>query len=97
MKPEREGRVRWSAWLGALSMVTYLIYCIVWDCAIMAGCAYLVFWKGHSGLWFLLAILIAGTSYKPSGWRNLWMRDEAPNDKLSHSAGDRDVASGKNL
>ena len=64
--------------LGALSMITYLIYCIVWDVGIMVACGYLVFWKDQSGWWFLLAMIIAGTSYQPATWRKLWMPD-APN------------------
>jgi hypothetical protein len=75
---ERQSAVPCSAWLGALSCVTYLVYCIVWDCGIIAATGYLVFWKGHSGWWFLVAMIIAGTSYQPATWRKLWM-PEAPN------------------
>jgi hypothetical protein len=65
--------------VGVASMLTYLLYCIVWDIGIMAGCAYIVFWKGQSGWWFLLAMFIAGGGYKPDGWRKLWMPDSSPN------------------
>lgn len=30
----------------------------LWNIFIIAGCSYVVFWKGHSGLWFALAVAI---------------------------------------
>lgn len=45
------------------------IYCTVLDCMILGGCAYLVFWKGHSGWWFALAILLSGSIGVPEGVR----------------------------
>ena len=74
--------------LGVVSMLTYLLYCIVWDVGIMVGCAYIVFWKDQSGWWFLLAIFIAGTSYKPDGWRKLWLLDSSPNAPAMPTASD---------
>ena len=34
-----------------------MIY-LIWNLTVFIGCSYLVFWKGHSGAWFILAILI---------------------------------------
>jgi hypothetical protein len=31
---------------------------LLWNVFIWGGTAYLVFWKGHSGAWFLLTIII---------------------------------------
>lgn len=31
---------------------------LAYNAAIIGGCAYLVFWRGHSGWWFLLAMLL---------------------------------------
>lgn len=31
----------------------------LWMAFCLVGCAYVVFWKGFSGWWFLLAILLA--------------------------------------
>lgn len=35
-----------------------LILAIIWNIFIIAGTSYIVFWKGESGWWFLLAILL---------------------------------------
>jgi len=51
--------------------VTYLIYILTWEAATIGGCAYVVFWLGHSGWWFLLAVLLSGMAYKPAHWRAL--------------------------
>lgn len=34
---------------------------LVWGLVILGGCAYAVFWLDHSGWWFLLAMLLAGS------------------------------------
>jgi hypothetical protein len=34
---------------------------LIWNLFIWSGTAYLVFWKGHSGVWFILTILMTGT------------------------------------
>ena len=34
--------------------------CFVWAMTMVLGCAYLVFWKNHSGWWFVLAVFLAG-------------------------------------
>lgn len=31
-----------------------------WNSIVFGTCAYVVFWLGHSGWWFLLAMIIAG-------------------------------------
>lgn len=31
---------------------------LAYDAFIIGGCAYLVFWKEHSGWWFLLAVVL---------------------------------------
>lgn len=61
-----------------LLAITYLIYTIIWDVGIMGGCAYLVFWQGHSGWWFALAVIICSSSYKPERWKRLFDEDETP-------------------
>jgi len=45
--------------------LAFLIYIILWDVGILVGTSYLVFAKGHSGWWFLLAIVIMYSSFKP--------------------------------
>lgn len=37
-------------------LVAWLVTQLVWDVFIWAGCSYVVFWRGRSGWWFLLAI-----------------------------------------
>ena len=51
--------------------LTYLIYIVIWEAATLGTCTYLVFWKGYSGWWFLLAILLSTMAYKPSSWNQL--------------------------
>ena len=70
-----------NTFLKIVSMLTYLLYCIVWDVGIVAGCAYLVFWKDHSGWWFLLAMSIASVGYQPHHWRKLWTSEETDKSK----------------
>ena len=43
-----------------MNLAAYLLYCILWDCGLLAGCAYVVFCRGHSGWWFVLAIIMSG-------------------------------------
>jgi hypothetical protein len=41
---------------------------LIWCALIIVGCAYLVFWRGHNGWWFALAILLmSGWNCKPHG------------------------------
>lgn len=47
------------------------IYCTLLDAMIIGGCAYIVFWKGHSGWWFVLAILLSGAIGVPEGVRSI--------------------------
>ncbi len=37
------------------------ILIFLWGIFNIGGCAYLVFWRGNSGWWFLLAILLASS------------------------------------
>lgn len=44
-------------------LLAFWIFCgLVWDVLCLGTCTYLVFWKGHSGWWFILAIM-ASCSY----------------------------------
>ena len=52
-----------------LVSTTYLIYIIFFETLIFGGCSYIVFWKGFSKWWFLLAILISGAAYSPEKGR----------------------------
>jgi hypothetical protein len=54
-----------------MKLAAYLIYCIVWDLGIIAGGAYVVFWRGRSGWWLLLALLITSAG----GFSNDTFRD----------------------
>jgi hypothetical protein len=61
-----------------LSVITYLIYTIFWEGLCIGGTAYLVFWRGHSGWWFLLAVMLSSMQYGPVKWRGLWDTSVAP-------------------
>lgn len=39
-------------------LIWWLILTFIWDVFLIAGTSYLVFWKGVSGWWFVLAIVI---------------------------------------
>ena len=51
--------------------ITYLIYIILYETLIIGGCGYVVFGLGHSGWWFVLAVLFSGAAYTPKKWRKL--------------------------
>lgn len=55
-----------------MKTMTYFLYIILWEGFILGGCAYIVFWKGFSGWWFLLAVLLSGSPYSPSKWAELY-------------------------
>lgn len=41
--------------------IAAMVYCVCswsWGAACIVGCSWLVFYEGHSGWWFLLAILL---------------------------------------
>jgi len=35
---------------------------LLWDAAVIGTLFYVVFWRGHSGWWFLLAIPLCGST-----------------------------------
>jgi 4-hydroxybenzoate polyprenyltransferase len=35
-----------------------LVCDLIWSGGILAGCTYLVFWRDHSGWWYILAVLL---------------------------------------
>ena len=43
-------------------LITWLIVTLLWDCFIVGGTAYLVFSKHESWAWFLLALLLTGST-----------------------------------
>lgn len=55
-----------------MKAVTYLIYIVIYETLVLGGTAYVVFWLGHSGWWFVLAALMSGSAYPPSSWVKLW-------------------------
>jgi len=48
--------------------ITYLIYIVLYEAFIVGGCAYIVFWQGNSGWWWLLACAMSGAAYRPQAW-----------------------------
>lgn len=43
-----------------MSVAIVAICNLVWNVFLFGGCAYIVFWRGSSPWWFLLACLIEG-------------------------------------
>lgn len=62
--------------MNILATITYLIYVLIWDGRIIGGCAYLVFWRGESGCWFLLAVVLSSAALKPKDWRKLCQEED---------------------
>lgn len=44
--------------------IIVIIALLVFKAFIIGGCAYLVFWRGESGWWFLLAIMLSSLELK---------------------------------
>lgn len=51
-----------------MKYITYLLYIILFESLVLGGTGYAVFMLGFSGYWFILAILISASAYKPSAW-----------------------------
>lgn len=45
-----------------LLLAVWILSALTWDILVFATTTYLVFWRGHSGWWFILAVLLAGQS-----------------------------------
>jgi len=43
-------------------LIVWIIVSTVWDIIVFGFTAYLVFWKGHSGWWFIFAILLTSST-----------------------------------
>lgn len=54
-----------------MNSLTYLVYIIWWEIFTLGGGAYIVFWKGGSAFWMLLAVFLSGSAYRPTTWRVL--------------------------
>lgn len=55
-----------------MKIASYVIYVIAFEALVLGGCGYAVFWRGASGGWFLLAVLISSAAYPPERWSALW-------------------------
>lgn len=51
-----------------MKAATYLVYIVLWESMVIGGCAYVVFGLGYSGWWFLLALMLSASAYKPKDW-----------------------------
>ena len=60
--------------------ITYLIYIILFEGFIWAGCFYAVFVLNHSGWWFLLASIVGSAAYPPERWIHGKIPEEKEND-----------------
>lgn len=56
----------------ALTVITYLIYIVLWEALVIGGSAYVIFWLNKSPWWILLGIFLSGCSMSPAKWRQLW-------------------------
>ena len=51
-----------------MNAITYLIYIVLYEGAVLGGAWYAVFILDQSGWWFLLAMLLSGWAYEPEKW-----------------------------
>lgn len=51
-----------------MKWLTYLIYVLFWETLVIGGCGYAVFVLDCSGWWFLLALLLSASTYRPENW-----------------------------
>ena len=51
-----------------MAYVTYLIYIVLFEALVLGGCGYAVFVLGHSGWWFVLAVVLSAAAYRPTNW-----------------------------
>lgn len=51
-----------------MKYLTYLIYIILWEGLVLGGTGYAVFVLGHSGWWFVLAVIMSAGAYPPRKW-----------------------------
>jgi len=42
-------------------LIVWLILSTVWDFMVVGATGYLVFWKDHSGAWFILAFILCAS------------------------------------
>jgi len=58
-------------------LILWIIIGAAWDVLVFTTTTYLVFWKGHSGWWYILAILL---TYSESLFKVLRKRFGLPSD-----------------
>jgi hypothetical protein len=46
-----------------------MIYIVLYEALILGGCSYIVFWKDQNPWWFLLAVLLSMSAYKPDYYK----------------------------
>lgn len=59
-------------------LIIWLIIAAIWDVAVIGITGYLVFWRGHSGWWFVVALIL---SSQPTLYRALRKRFDIPEEK----------------
>lgn len=53
-----------------MKYLMYTIYIIVYESLVIGGCGYAVFILGHSGWWWMLAVLFSLGAYSPNKFIN---------------------------
>lgn len=46
---------------GDILLALWLFADLIWSVFVMGATAYIVFWRGHSGLWFLVAVALCAS------------------------------------
>lgn len=74
-------KTKLSTTASVASVVTFLLYTLVWDVGLLVAGAYLVFWKDVSGWVFVVVLYLCFSSYKPKHWRQLWSTENDEDKK----------------
>lgn len=45
--------------ISSAALIAWLVVDLLWGALMVCGCAWIVFWRGHSSWWFVPAILMA--------------------------------------
>jgi hypothetical protein len=61
-----------------LLIITYLIYCIVYELMVWGGGMYIILNYDWSAWWIVFIAILSGSQIKPENWRNLYYDESLP-------------------
>lgn len=67
---------------GDVVLIVWFLADVAWGAFLFGGCAYLVFWRGNSGWWFVLALILGPALGGEKLYKRLSERTEAKGEKV---------------